>query len=325
MKKILVVNLGTPDKADEASVRVFLNDFLSDPDVITLPSLLRYLLLKLLILPFRPKRVAKLYQKIWMPDGSPLFVYTKRISEKLQAYLNKQAPHQTEVNFAMRYSNPPLKTHLEQLKINKDDTLYVIPLYPQYAISTTGSIEKLIKATLKTDQFRFIPYFYDHPLYIDAVVQSIRNAWEIQGRPQKLLFSYHSLPLSVLEKGDPYYAHCKITTERIVEKLGLSSEAYEMVFQSKIGRQKWLTPACSDTLIQLAKSGTQHINVVCPGFMTDCLETLEEIAIQNRELFLSNGGKTYHYIPALNDSDSTLSLLAALSDERSSLEFDSLA
>lgn len=324
MKKILVVNLGTPNKADEASVRAFLNDFLSDPDVITLPSLLRYLLLKLLILPFRPKRVATLYQKIWMPDGSPLFVYTKRISEKLQAYLNKLKPHQTEVGFAMRYSNPLLKTHLEQLKLNKDDTLYIIPLYPQYAISTTGSIEKLIKATLKTDQFRFIPYFYDHPLYIDAVVQSIKNAWRIQGRPQKLLFSYHSLPLSVLKKGDPYYAHCKITTERIVEKLGLSSEAYEMVFQSKIGRQKWLTPACSDTLIQLAKSGTQHINVVCPGFMTDCLETLEEIAIQNRELFLSNGGKTYHYIPALNDSDSTLSLLAALSDERSSLEFDSL-
>lgn len=312
---ILLINLGTPDAPTVPAVKKFLNEFLSDPDVIPLWKPLRWLLLNTLILPFRSKRTTQLYQKIWQAKGSPLAIISKDQTSSLQHYLEKRDPP-TTVALAMRYGKPSIKSALNHLKEAGITHLKVIPLYPQYSVSTSGSAIKAVNHILRDwlipPKLSYVSYFYDHPLYIEAICHRIRQHWESHLRAEKILFSYHSLPLKMIERGDPYYSHCKMTTELIVKNLNLKPDEYALVFQSRVGRQKWLEPDCEKTLITLAKSGCKQVEVICPGFVADCLETLEEIAIQNKQRFIDAGGESYHYIPALNDSPEFIKLLSIL-------------
>ena len=308
---VLLVNLGTPDGHDTAAVRRYLAEFLSDRRVIELTPWLWKPLLHGIILRTRPARVAEAYHKIWHHETneSPLRYYTRRQAEQLGERLRERHARIT-VGWAMRYGNPSLAEQIGALHAQGCERLLVVPLYPQYSASTTATVNDRAFDTLKTLRWqpalRCLPPYYDHPAYIDAVARSIEQRLAAdQARPEVILASFHGLPQEYFEKGDPYYCHCAKTTRLLRERL-------RMTFQSRFGPKKWLQPYTDKTLKLLARQGVRRVAVVMPGFAADCLETLEEMGMQNRDLFLGHGGERYDAIACLNDSEAGVNMLQSL-------------
>ena len=315
---LLITNLGTPDAPTAPALRRYLAEFLSDPRVVEFPRLLWKIILHGVILRIRPPRSAKAYSGVWTDEGSPLMVHTQAQARALAAHYS--ARPEVEVAFAMRYGNPSIASALEQLFSKGVRKLVVLPLYPQYSGSTTGSTFDAIAADFTQrrwlPELRFVNQYCDHPAYVAAMVASIAAYWQTHAKPQKLVFSYHGIPLKYLQKGDPYHCQCLKTSRLIAEKLGLKTDQYLTTFQSRFGREEWLKPYTDHTLQNLAKSGVEDVQVVCPGFSADCLETIEEIGEENRHYFLEAGGKRFEYIPALNSSPEHIAALAQLLDEQ---------
>jgi len=312
---ILLVNLGTPDAATASAVRKYLAEFLSDPRVVETPRLLWKLILHSVILRIRPAPVAKNYAKIWTEKGSPLLVESQAIADKL-AEATKKLPGPVHVELAMRYGQPSIADTLNRLRAKQVERLLVIPMYPQYSATTSASIFDEVSNQLQgwrwIPEFRMLMQYHDHPLYIQAIANSIKQSHEQHGTPDKLYLSFHGIPQRYHKAGDPYYCHCQKTARLIMEKVDLPDEQWQLCFQSRFGREPWLQPYLDKTLETDAQKGIKKVQVIAPGFAADCLETLEELAMQNSKLFLENGGESYHYIPALNASDDHISLLLKL-------------
>ena len=302
---ILLVNLGTPEAPTTAAVRRYLAEFLSDPRVVEIPRPLWWLILHLLVLPFRPRKSAEAYEKIWLPEGSPLLVYSSRLSLEISKKL--QDEHQgTIVKLAMRYGKPAIEEVLNEMREKSVQRLLILPMFPQYSATTTASVFDEVARILSTwrwqPELRYINHYHKHSLYVHAGAEQIRSFRSQHGCGDLLLFSFHGLPKRNLLEGDPYHCQCHATARLIAQALSLNEHEYKLCFQSRFGRAEWLQPYTEPTLCELAKQGVKTIDVFCPGFSVDCLETLEEIAIRGREVFIEAGGLELRYIPALNDS-----------------------
>lgn len=308
---ILLANLGTPDAPTPEAVKRYLRQFLSDQRVVDTSPALWWPLLRGVILPLRAPRVAKLYQSIWMEDGSPLMVYSKA----QQQALAQRLPN-TPVALGMSYGSPSLESAVDELLASGVEHIVVLPLYPQYSCSTVAAVWDELARILARKRgipgVSFIRDYADDSSYIDALAKSARDSFAQHGEPDLLLLSYHGIPQRYADEGDDYPQRCRDTTRELVSALGLSPEKVMMTFQSRFGREPWLTPYTDETLKMLAEKGTRHIQVMCPGFAADCLETLEEIAVQNREIFLEAGGKQYEYIPALNATPEHIEMMVNL-------------
>ena len=308
---ILLANLGTPDAPTPEAVKRYLRQFLSDPRVVDTSPALWWPLLRGVILPLRAPRVAKLYQSIWMEDGSPLMVYSKAQQQALAQRLPD-----TPVALGMSYGSPSLESAVDELLASGVEHMVVLPLYPQYSCSTVAAVWDELARILARKRgipgVSFIRDYADDSSYIDALAKSARDSFAQHGEPDLLLLSYHGIPQRYADEGDDYPQRCRDTTRELVSALGLPPEKVMMTFQSRFGREPWLTPYTDETLKMLAEKGTQHIQVMCPGFSADCLETLEEIAVQNREIFLEAGGKQYEYIPALNAAPEHIEMMVKL-------------
>jgi ferrochelatase len=308
---LLLANLGTPQSPERKPVARFLLEFLSDPRVVDLPRYLWLPLLRLVIVPLRARRSAAAYRKIWRPDGSPLLVFTERLADKMDAAL-LQAP----VAVGMRYGEPSIRAALGQLQAKGVERLAILPLYPQFSHTTTSTIFDAVDRALeriawRPEQIRIADY-HDYEPWIRAVASSVRDFQARNGRPDKLVFSMHGIPQRYVAQGDPYEQQCRDSVAAVVSELGLRKEDWVLTFQSRVGREPWLQPYTDQTLEQLGAAGLRHVQVLCPGFAVDCLETLEEIAIENRGIFEQAGGGKLEYIPALNDSDAHVEALTAL-------------
>jgi ferrochelatase len=314
---LVIVNLGTPEACTPGAVRKFLGQFLSDPRVVEIPRPIWWLILNLFILPFRPKKVAEAYKVIWTERGSPLRYHTEDQVKKLQERFSRRYPDKVpSVRYAMTYGEPSIDSVINDLYASGHRRIVVLPMYPQYSCSTTAPIYDQIARYCNSR--RALPglqvinsYFYE-PAYIQALSGSIRAFWNEHGQPDKLLFSYHGVPEFHGQKGDPYVGHCQCTTGATVDALGLSEDQYQMSFQSRFGKAEWVKPYTDVTVEALAKSGVKRLDVVCPAFSVDCLETIEEIGEQNREIFLEHGGEELRLIPCLNASDIHIDALEAI-------------
>ena len=308
---ILLANLGTPDAPTPGAVKRYLRQFLSDKRVVDTSRLLWWPLLRGVILPIRSPRVAKLYQSVWMEEGSPLMVYSRRQQQALAARLPD-----TPVALGMSYGSPSLASAVDDLLAQGVEHIVVLPLYPQYSCSTVAAVwDELARILAKKRAIpgiSFIRDYAEHPDYIHALAASVRASFAVHGEPDLLLLSYHGIPQRYANQGDDYPQRCRDTTRELVSALGLPPERVMMTFQSRFGREPWLTPYTDETLKMLGEQGTKHIQVLCPGFAADCLETLEEIAVQNREIFLEAGGKQYEYIPALNADAAHIEMMVNL-------------
>ncbi|EOZ2167294.1 ferrochelatase [Klebsiella quasipneumoniae] len=308
---ILLANLGTPDAPTPGAVKRYLRQFLSDKRVVDTSRLLWWPLLRGVILPIRSPRVAKLYQSVWMEEGSPLMVYSRRQQQALAARLPD-----TPVALGMSYGTPSLASAVDYLLAQGVGHIVVLPLYPQYSCSTVAAVwDELARILAKKRAIPGISFIRDyagHPDYIHALAASVRASFAVHGEPDLLLLSYHGIPQRYANQGDDYPQRCRDTTRELVSALGLPPERVMMTFQSRFGREPWLTPYTDETLKMLGEKGTKHIQVLCPGFAADCLETLEEIAVQNREIFLEAGGKQYEYIPALNADAAHIEMMVNL-------------
>lgn len=316
---VLITNLGTPDAPTPEALRRYLGEFLWDPRVVEMPRPLWWLILHGFILRLRPRRAARAYATVWSDAGSPLLAISQRQAKALQLILEQRFTGPIKVALGMRYGTPSIAAALDELRHANVRRLLVLPLYPQYSATTTASTFDAVAAVLKRwrwlPELRFVTHYHDHPAYLDAVAASIRAHRERHPGEARLLFSFHGLPKRNLLAGDPYHCECQATARRIVERLGLRDDQWQIAFQSRFGRQEWLKPYTDQTLKAWGKAGVQRVQVVCPGFSADCLETLEEIAEQNRELFLHAGGKAFEYIPALNDSAEHIDALARIVEE----------
>ncbi|HCU0796617.1 TPA: ferrochelatase [Citrobacter braakii] len=308
---ILLANLGTPDAPTPEAVKRYLRQFLSDQRVVDTSPALWWPLLRGVILPLRAPRVAKLYQSIWMEDGSPLMVYSKA----QQQALAQRLPN-TPVALGMSYGSPSLESAVDELLASGVEHMVVLPLYPQYSCSTVAAVwdelARILARKRSIPGISFIRDYADDSSYIDALAKSARDSFAQHGEPDLLLLSYHGIPQRYADEGDDYPQRCRDTTRELVSALGLPPEKVMMTFQSRFGREPWLTPYTDETLKMLAEKGTRHIQVMCPGFAADCLETLEEIAVQNREIFLEAGGKQYEYIPVLNATPEHIEMMVKL-------------
>lgn len=313
---ILLLNLGTPDAPKEAELRTYLREFLSDRRVIEVPKLIWTFILHGIILRTRPKKSAEAYATVWSEEGSPLYVISKKQKAKLQAQLNDLSDDTYHVALGMRYGNPSVKSALLELKEANCQKMVILPLYPQYSAATTASTFDAVVKELTTwrwvPELRFINNYYEEPSYIQAMANSIQEHWDQHGKSQKLLFSLHGMPLSYFEKGDPYFGHCHKSTRLIAEKLGLKKDEWELSFQSLFGKEEWLKPYTDGRMHALPDEGVKSLDVVCPGFSADCLETIEEIGEENREYFEESGGDTFHYIPCLNDREDHIDMMTEL-------------
>lgn len=301
---ILLANLGTPDAPTAKALRPYLQQFLMDRRVVEIPRLIWWCILHGIILLVRPKKSAEKYASIWAQEGSPLMVYALQQKKLLQGYLSQKINSPFAVELGMTYGNPSMQSALESLKAQGCDRILVFPLYPQYAASSTAAaLDAVWRVLLKmrnVPAIRTIKHYHDHPLYIQALASRIQAYWQQHGKPEKLVMSFHGVPKFHLLKGDPYHCECHKTARLLAEAMGLSKEQYAVAFQSRFGRQEWLQPYLANTLDALGKQQLKRVDVVCPGFSSDCLETLEEIAMEGKHLFQSVGGGEYHYIPALN-------------------------
>jgi ferrochelatase len=316
---ILLINLGTPEAPTRAAVRRYLKEFLSDPRVVEIPRPLWWLILNGVILNLRPAKSAAKYALIWDQDGSPLRVHTERQAKLLRGYLGAQGHPALVVDFAMRYGEPSIASVLARLKQQRCERILVLPLYPQYAASTTATALDAVSASLSRTrnipELRLVKHFHDHPAYIAALAEGVRRHWAQHGRPDKLLMSFHGLPRYTLERGDPYHCECQKTARLLAEALSLAPAQFQLSFQSRFGRAQWLQPYTAATLAQWGKQGLGRVDVICPGFVADCLETLEEIGMECRAEFLNAGGKEFHLIPCLNESDAWIQALAQIALE----------
>jgi ferrochelatase len=312
---VLLVNLGTPDAPTAPALRRYLAQFLSDPRVVEIPRALWWLVLHGAILRFRPAASARKYKKIWLREGSPLAVWTARQANMLRSYIGERGPL-VEVRWAMRYGQPAIATALDELCTEGATRILVFPAYPQYSAATTASafddVADWARRTRRLPELRFVNHYHDDPAYIEALAAQVRKHWQREGRGRKLVMSFHGMPKRTLHLGDPYHCECLKTGRLLAEKLQLEPDAWRVTFQSRFGRAEWLQPYTELTLKALAKAGDEGVDVICPGFAADCLETLEEIAIEARAAFLSAGGKTFHYIPCLNHSDEGMQAMASV-------------
>lgn len=313
---ILLVNLGTPEDASASAVRRFLKQFLSDARVIEYPRWLWWLILNGIILRIRPSRSARAYQKIWTDDGSPLMLFSKDIAASMQKSLDQRTQGAVNVELAMSYGDPSVSAAIDRLLLKGARRLLVLPLYPQYSGTTTASVIDAVARKLNrlrwVPETRFINQYHDEPGYITALATSIREFWQQNGRGTLLMFSFHGVPRQTLLNGDPYHCQCQKTARLVAEALELGDDEWLLTFQSRVGREEWLNPYTDETIEKLGKQGITRLDVVCPGFSTDCLETLEEIAMQNAELFVESGGKELHYVPALNAREDHVNFLTEL-------------
>ncbi|HRP95209.1 MAG TPA: ferrochelatase [Rhodocyclaceae bacterium] len=313
---VLIVNLGTPAAPTAAALRPYLKQFLSDPRVVEIPRLLWWPILNGVILNTRPRKSAHKYASIWLAEGSPLKVYTERQAKLLAGYFHQAGTPDLQVEWAMRYGEPSVVAGLERLKGRGARRILVVPLYPQYAASTTASVIDEVARALthwrNLPELRFVRSFHDHPDYVAALAQSVREHWQRNGQGEKLVMSFHGVPRRSLELGDPYHCECHKTARLLAEALQLPAERWLITFQSRFGRAQWLKPYTQPTLEALARHGVGHVDVICPGFVADCLETLEEIALECKEAFIAAGGKRFHYIPCLNERHDWIAALTAI-------------
>ena len=312
---VLITNLGTPDAPNKEELKVYLNQFLSDPRVIELPKILWQILLKLVILQIRPSKSAEAYKQIWTDKGSPLLDIANRQLNKIQTSF----PSNNEnivFEVGMRYGNPSIPDALSKLQKKQIRRLLVLPMYPQYCAATTGStfdeVTNVLQKWRWIPEMRFINQYFEEKNYIEALSNSIKSFWKKNKKPQKIIFSYHGIPKRYLTNGDPYHCFCLKTTRLVKEHLGLLDDEIMTTFQSRFGKEEWLKPYTSETLKELPKQGIKNIHIISPGFSSDCLETLEELEEENKEYFMESGGENYHYIPCLNDHDDHIDLFVNL-------------
>jgi len=311
-KGVLIAYLGTPDSPDVLSVRRYLKEFLSDPRIIEVPKIIWWFILNIFILNFRSFNSARLYKSIWTDGGSPLLVNCIKIKEKVQ----KSLPSNYQVALGMRYGNPSIKSALNELKEANCRDIEVITLFPHYSATTVGSIFDAVSTEIKSWRWvpsvKFLNSYHDNPLLIEILSERIKKSFDSQGKPDKLVFSYHSIPKKYFDSGDPYHCLCQKTSRLIAEKLSLDEKDYITAFQSRFGPSEWLKPYTSETMKSLPKEGIKSVQVVSPGFGVDNLETLQEIDIENKEYFEDAGGENFHYIPCLNDDDDHVEFLISL-------------
>jgi ferrochelatase len=314
---ILWCNLGTPEAPTPQAVRPYLAEFLSDPRVVEIPRAVWLPLLYGVILPLRASKSAAKYAQIWTPEGSPLKVWTEKQSKLLQGWLGERG-HRVKVRYAMRYGSPSIASQLDALVAEGVQRVLVMQAYPQYSSTTTASVIDAVSewsgGKRVIPEIRFVNDYHDDEGYTEAVVRRIERFWRTDGRPDHLLLSFHGVPERTVRLGDPYQAQCLETARRIAGRLGLAPEACTVSFQSRFGRAKWLEPATDATLHKLAKRGVRRVDVACPGFTGDCLETLEEIAMEGRATFLAAGGQAFNYIPCLNDDPAWITALTAIAE-----------
>lgn len=318
---VVLVNLGTPDAPTAPALRRYLAEFLADPRVVETPRWLWWLILHGVILRIRPARSARAYATVWTEQGSPLLFGSQALADAVQARLDytlgADAP---TVKLAMSYGNPNLAAVLEELRARGMRRLLVVPLYPQYSGSTTASVFDAVSRQLQRwrwiPELRFVTEYYREPGYVQALAASVREHWQAHGRSERLLLSFHGIPGRYLVNGDPYYCQCQVTARLLRETLGLGEQELHVSFQSRVGREPWLQPYTDQTLVAWARSGVRRVDVMCPGFAIDCLETLEEIAGQNAEAFVHAGGERLSYIPALNHRPDHVETIAQLIDRQ---------
>ncbi len=312
---VLLCNLGTPDAPTPTAVRRYLAEFLSDHRVVEIPRLLWLMILHGVILRTRPAKSARKYASIWTPEGSPLKVWTEKQTKLLRGYLGQRG-HTVTVHYAMRYGSPSIASVMDELKAKGATRVLVLPLYPQYSATTTASVGDAVYAwaqrTRHVPELRFVNRYHDDPGYIAALAKRVEDHWMSHGRPDKLLLSFHGVPRRTLALGDPYHCECLKTARLLGERLRLGKDDMVVTFQSRLGRAEWLQPYTEPTLISLAKQGIKRVDVLCPGFTSDCLETLEEIDQEGRAAFLQAGGQEFNYLPCLNDQHEWIAALAAV-------------
>jgi protoporphyrin/coproporphyrin ferrochelatase len=315
---VVLVNLGTPDAPTPAAVRRYLKPFLSDRRVVDAPRWIWWFVLNLFILPFRARKSARKYASIWTREGSPLLVHSEKQAKLLRGFLGERK-HDVQVVLAMRYGTPSLLGVLDRLKREGCERILILPAYPQYCGATTASVFDVVTAYYAREknipELRFVKNFDEHEGYIGALAESVLAHWEANGRSEKLVMSFHGIRKRSQKQGDPYPDECQATARLLAERLGLTPEQYVVTFQSRFGRAEWLQPYTAQTLQKLAREGVQRVDVICPGFVADCLETLEEIAIEARQDFLTAGGKEFHYIPCLNESNTWMHALAEIAEQ----------
>ncbi|MBV8679891.1 MAG: ferrochelatase [Aquitalea sp.] len=313
---ILLINLGTPDAPTGKALRPYLKQFLSDTRVIEIPKAIWWLILNGIILNVRPRKSAEKYASIWSKDGSPLMANTRKQASLLKGLLGEQGLRNVVVDYAMRYGQPSVQSVISTMRAQGVDKLLVLPLYPQYAASSSATalddVYRVLMKLRNMPELRTVRHFHDDAGYIDALARQVQAHWQHNGRADTLLMSFHGVPRFTLDKGDPYHCECLKTGRLLAERLGLSAQQYVISFQSRFGRAEWLQPYTSATLEQLGKAGTKTLDVICPGFVADCLETLEEIAMEGKHTFQSAGGGEFRYISCLNDNPHWIAALSAI-------------
>jgi len=315
---VLLVNLGTPEAATPAAVRAYLAQFLSDPRVVEIPAVVWKVILHGLILRTRPAKTAAKYASIWTPDGSPLRTHTLNQAKLLRGFLSERGVS-VDVAYAMRYGQPDIAGVLDALKARGVDRILLLPLYPQYSGTTTAAVmdevSRWLMTTRNQPELRSVKHFHDDVGYIEALATTVQDYWQKHGWPEKLVMSFHGVPERTLLLGDPYHCECHKTARLLAQQLKLEPEQYVVTFQSRFGKARWLRPYTASMLGKLARHGSKRVDVICPGFVSDCLETLEEIAIEGKQQFLKFGGKEFHYIPCLNDHDTWINALADIAEQ----------
>lgn len=314
---VLLVQLGTPAAPTAAAVRPYLREFLGDPRVVEIPRWVWWPILHGIVLRTRPAKSARKYAAIWTDEGSPLMVHSRRQATLLRGALGERG-HEVEVALAMRYGEPSIASVLESLRAGPLARLLVVPLYPQYSASTTATVfdevARVLRGWRNLPEVRWVRSFHDDPGYIDALAARVRASWQHDGRGDRLVMSFHGVPRRTLELGDPYHCECHATARLLAERLGLTPQQWMVTFQSRFGRAQWLQPYTEPTLRTAARDGLKAVDVACPGFVADCLETLEEIAIECRAAFVESGGTTFRYLPCLNDAPAFVDALASITE-----------
>ncbi|MEO7056929.1 MAG: ferrochelatase [Caldimonas sp.] len=312
---VVICNLGTPEAPTAVAVRRYLAEFLADPRVVEIPRLIWLPLLHAVILRTRPARSARKYASIWTDAGSPLKVWTEKQALLLAGYLGERG-HRVVVRHAMRYGTPSIASVLDEVKAGGADRVLLVPLYPQYSAATTASIGDALAGwmcrTRNVPELRLVKHYHDDPAYIDALACRVTDHWMTHGRPDKLVLSFHGMPRRTLALGDPYHCECQKTGRLLADRLKLAPDFVAVTFQSRFGKAEWLTPYTEPTVVALARAGVRHVDVACPGFVSDCLETLEEVDQEVRAAFMAAGGAEFGYIPCLNDQHEWIAALAGI-------------